>query len=106
MITAKKIYQEILELPLKERERLFIIIAKHGFEKEFYTHDEVFSAIKDAPFTVKEAAEYLEVAEITVRRLVRENKLKSGRLGRNITFDVDDLKTFKQKIANKYAKDY
>lgn len=97
MITAKKVYREILDMPLKERERLFIIIAKHGFEKEFYTHDDVFSAINDSPFTVKEAAEYLEVAEITVRRLVKENKLKSGKLGRNIFFDVDDLKTFKRK---------
>ncbi len=27
MITAKKVYKEILEMPLKERERLFSVIA-------------------------------------------------------------------------------
>lgn len=97
MITAKKVYQDILDMPLKERERLFIIIAKHGFEKEFYTHDEVFADLKESPFTVKESAEYLEVAEITVRRLVKENKLKAGKLGKNLTFDVDELRSFKRK---------
>lgn len=50
------------------RERLFSIIARYGFEQEHYTHDEVFDDIRRSPFTIKEAAEYLEMAEITVRR--------------------------------------
>ncbi|MEW6215414.1 MAG: helix-turn-helix domain-containing protein [Nitrospirota bacterium] len=97
MITAEKVYKEILEMPVKEREKLFTVIAKRGFEKDFYTHDEVFDDIRQAPFTIREAAEYLEVAEITVRRWVADGNLKAKRIGRNIVFDADDLKEFKKK---------
>lgn len=97
MITAKQVYKEILEMPVKERERLFTVIARRGFEKDHYTHDEVFEDIKKSPFTIKEAAEYLEVAEITIRRWVSEGMLKSKRIGRNIVFYADDLKAFKKE---------
>jgi excisionase family DNA binding protein len=97
MITAEKIYREILEMPVKEREKLFTVIAKRGFEKDLYTHDEVFDDIKRSPFTIKEASEYLEVAEITVRRWVKDDILKSKRIGKNIVFDADILKEFKRK---------
>ncbi|MBI3814781.1 MAG: helix-turn-helix domain-containing protein [Nitrospinae bacterium] len=96
-ITAEKVYREILEMPLKEREKLFTVIARQGFEKEFYTHDEVFDDIRREPFTIKEAAEYLEVAEITVRRWVKTVGLKARKIGKNIVFDVDDLKAFKRQ---------
>jgi excisionase family DNA binding protein len=97
MITAKKVYNEILDMPIKERERLFSIIARIGFEKEHYTHAEVFSDIRQTPFTIKEASEYLGVAEITVRRWVRDGILKHSRLGKNIVFDPDTLKAFKRQ---------
>ncbi|MBI4839253.1 MAG: helix-turn-helix domain-containing protein [Nitrospirae bacterium] len=97
MITAEKVYKEILSLPVKEREKLFTVIARRGFEKEFYTHDEVFSDIREMPFIIREAAEYLEVAEITVRRWAKEGILKSKKLGKNIVFDADVLKEFKRK---------
>jgi len=96
MITAKKVYREILEMPVKERERLFTVIARRGFEKDLYTHDEVFDDIRRSPFTIKEAAAYLEMAEITVRRWVYDGILKSKRIGKNIVFDIDDLKAFKK----------
>lgn len=97
MITARKVYKEILDMPIIERERLFSIIARLGFEKEHYIHAEVFSDIRQSPFTIKEAAEYLEVAEITVRRWVRDGILKHNRIGRNIVFDPDVLKAFKRQ---------
>lgn len=97
MITAEKVYREILKMPPKERERLFAVIGRRGFERDFYTHDEVFDDIRRSPFTVKEAAEYLEAAEITVRRWAKDGGLKSRRLGRNIVFDADVLKEFKRK---------
>lgn len=97
MITAEKVYREILEMPLKEREKLFTVIARQGFEKDLYTHTEVFGDIRQSPFTIKEAAEYLEVAEITVRRWVKNSAIKSKRLGKNIVFAPDDLKEFKRK---------
>jgi len=106
MITAEKIYKEILEMPVKEREKLFIVIAKRGFEKDIYSHEEVFEDIRQAPFTIREAAEYLEVAEITVRRWVRDNILKFKRIGRNIVFDADVLKEFKKKRQGKMNKKF
>jgi hypothetical protein len=50
---------------VEEREKLFTTIARRGFEKDLYTHDEVFDDIRRSPFSLKEAAEYLDVAEIT-----------------------------------------
>jgi len=96
MITAEKVYNEILDMPLKERERLFAVIARRGFEKDLYSHDEVFDEIRQTPFTVKEAAEYLEIAEITLRRWIKSGKIKYKRVVRNILFDPDELKTFKK----------
>lgn len=97
MLTARKVYKDILDMPIRERERLFSIIARLGFEKEHYTHAEVFSDIRQSPFTIKEAAEYFEVAEITVRRWVKDGILKHDRIGKNIVFDPDELKAFKQR---------
>jgi hypothetical protein len=34
---------------IKERERLFAVIARRGFEKEVYSHDEVFGDLWDSP---------------------------------------------------------
>ena len=96
-ITAEKVYKEILEMQVKEREKLFTVIGRQGFEKEVYTHDEVFDDIRQSPFTIKEAAEYLEVAEITIRRWVKQGILKFKRIGKNIVFDADELKSFKKK---------
>lgn len=96
MITAEKVYKELTRMPVKEREKLFAVIARRGFEKDIYEHDEVFEAIRTAPFTIKEAAEYLEVAEITVRRWVKDAVLQHKKLGRTIVFDPDELKDFKK----------
>lgn len=85
-------------MPIKEREKLFTVIARRGFVKEFYSHDEVFDEIRESPFTIKEAAEYFEVAEITVRRWLNSGKLIGKRVGRNIVFDADELKKLKRDI--------
>lgn len=102
MITAEKVYKEMLKMPVKERERLFTVIARKGFEKELYTHSEVFGDIRQVPFSIKEASEYLEVAEITVRRWVKDGALESTKIGRNIVFDAAVLKDFKKK-RNHYS---
>lgn len=96
MITAERIYKKIIEMPVNKRERLFTIIARRGFEKDSYTHDEVFDDIRKTPFTLKESAEYLGVAEITVRRWIKEGRLASKKIGKNIVFDADELKAFKK----------
>jgi excisionase family DNA binding protein len=98
MTTAESVYHQILEMPVAERERLFGLIARRGFEKDLYTFNEVFDDLKGSPFTVKEAAEYLEVSEITVRRLVKRGSLKVvGKIGRSLVFDIDELRVWKRK---------
>ena len=103
MITAEKIYKDIINMPVKEREKLFAAIARKGFEKDFYTHDEVFDEIRESPFTIKEAAEYLEIAEITLRRWVKSGTIEHKRVGRNIVFDPDELKSFKRRYHRSKA---
>ena len=97
MITAEKVYKDILKMPVPEREKLFATIARKGFEKDFYTHDEVFDDIRKSPFSLKDAAEYLEVAEITVRRWVKTGKLDFKRIGKNFVFDPNELKAIKKQ---------
>jgi excisionase family DNA binding protein len=97
MITAEKVYEDILKMPVPEREKLFATIARKGFEKNLYTHGEVFDDIRKSPFSLKEAAEYLEVAEITIRRWAKTGKLGYKRIGKNFAFDPDELKAIKKQ---------
>ena len=97
MVTAEKIYKDILKMSVPEREKLFATIARKGFEKDLYAHDEVFDEIRKSPFSLKEAAEYLEIAEITVRRWVKAGKLDDKRIGKNFVFDPDELKAIKKQ---------
>jgi excisionase family DNA binding protein len=95
MITAEKIYRDMVEMPVKEREKLFAVIARQGFVKDRYFQQEVFDDIHRVPFTAKEAAEYLEIAEITLRRWVKAGKISFQRMGRSLLFEADQLKAFK-----------
>ena len=97
MVTAEKVYKDILKMSVPEREKLFATIARKGFEKDLYAHDEVFDEIRKSPFSLKEAAEYLEIAEITVRRWVKAGKLDDKRIGKNFVFDPDELKALKKQ---------
>jgi excisionase family DNA binding protein len=101
VITAESVYKDLLKMPVAEREKLFVTIARRGFEKDSYKHDEVFDDIRQSPFSLKEAAEYLEVADITIRRWVKEDKLNYKKIGRNLVFDPDDLKAAKKKKLKK-----
>jgi len=38
-----------VEMPTAERAKLFATIARRGFEKDFYSHDEVFNEIRQSP---------------------------------------------------------
>jgi excisionase family DNA binding protein len=92
--SAEQIYKDIVLLPVAERERLFALIARKGFDKDEYTYDEVFGDIPPT-LTIKESAEYLDVAEITVRRWAKEGKLPFHKVGKNYVFAVDDLRKMK-----------
>ncbi len=88
-------------MPVGEREKLFAVIARKGFEKDSYSYEEVFGDIRKTPFTVREAAEYLDAAEITLRRWVQAGHILSEKVGKNIVFDPDELKQFKKSKSKK-----
>ena len=100
MNTAEKIYKDIITLPMAERERLFSLIARKGFDKDNYTYDEVFGDLPST-LTIKESSEYLEVAEVTVQRWTKEGKLPFRKVGKNYVFGVDDLRKLKRKQLSK-----
>ena len=93
---TEKIYKDIVLLPVNEREKLFSLIARKGFDKDEYSYEEVFGDIP-ATFTIRESAEYLDVAEVTVRRWAKEGKLPFQKVGKNYVFTVDDLRKLRQK---------
>ncbi len=94
--SAEKIYKDIVLLPMAERERLFSLIARRGFDKDEYTYNEVFGDIPST-LTIRESSKYLEVAEVTVRRWAKEGKLPFSKVGKNYVFAVDDLRKLKRK---------
>jgi excisionase family DNA binding protein len=100
MNRAEKIYKDIITLPMTEREKLFSLIARKGFDKDYYSYGEVFD---DIPLTVtiKETSEYMDVAEITIRRWAKEGKLPYDQVGKNYVFRVDDLREMKRKMPRK-----
>lgn len=100
MNRAEKIYKDIITLPMAEREKLFSLIARKGFDKDYYAYDEVFDNIP-ATFTIKETSEYMELAEITIRRWAKEGKLPYDKVGKNYVFRVDDLREIKRKMPRK-----
>jgi hypothetical protein len=44
-------------MQVEERKKLFRVIARKGFEKDFYIHEEVFGDIRESPFMLREAAD-------------------------------------------------
>ncbi len=46
MKTAQKVYKEILDMSIGEREKLFAVIAIRGFEKDYYNHGEVRQVVR------------------------------------------------------------
>ena len=76
-------------------------ISNDKLVKEIKSFEEVFGDIRESPFILREAAEYLEVDEITLRRWVQSGLIPYGKVGRNIVFDPDELKRVKKSKAKK-----
>ena len=55
------------------------MMSTDGLNLEHKNKKEVFDDIRRSPFSLKEAAEYLDVAEITLRRWIKAGKL-NGKL--------------------------
>lgn len=52
-------------------------------------------------FTVSQIAENLKVHPITIRRYIKEGKLKAFRAGGNVRISAQDLKAFTQSFVPK-----
>ena len=98
LMTAEDLYAEMEQMPSSERTRFFLMLADKAFRKDDYTHDQVFGDAYHEPFSVPEAAEYLEVSVSTLRRYVQSGKLKPAQVvGRSQLFNASDLRMFKRK---------
>jgi len=96
-ITAEDLYAEMEQMPSSERTRFFLLLASKAFREEDYTHDQVFGDVHREPFSVPEAAEYLEVSVPTLRRYVQSGKLRPAQtIGRSQLFNASDLRLLKR----------
>ena len=101
LLTAEDLLSEMKAMPPAERGRFFALLGFKFFQDDNLTHEEVFGHLKDAEFSAREAAEYLEVSIATLRRYVQSGKLNPSRLvGRSQMFPARDLKVFKRSLRN------
>lgn len=99
--TAEDLFAAMKGMPSSERVRFFTLLGENVFEKENFSHEEVFGGIANAEFTVSEASEYLEVSVPTFRRYVQGKKIMPIHvIGRNQFFAVQDLKSFKRSLRD------
>lgn len=97
--TAEDLFAAVKEMPPLERVRFFTLLGESTFDKENFSHAEVFGDVLNSEFTVDEAAEYLEVSVSTIRRYVQGEKISPVRVvGRNQFFSAMDLKSFKKSL--------
>ena len=80
--------------------KFFSFLGKHLFGSNEFTHKEVFGHLNEEHFSVKDAAEYLEISLPTLRRYVSAEKIKPTKtIGRSQLFSAKDLRQLKQKMA-------
>ena len=101
MLTAERVIEEIYLLPIAEREKVarhiiaFGIKGLHQDVPEILNIKEWQDEIARKPFNLKEAAEYLGVSSVTLRRWVKAGRVSASKIGRAYTFDVKHLKQLK-----------
>jgi excisionase family DNA binding protein len=84
--------------------KFFSLMGKHLSGLKELTHEEVFGHLNEEHFSVKDAAEYLEISLTTLRRYVNAKKIKPVKTtGRSQLFSAKDLRQLKQKNSVKYA---
>jgi len=74
-VTADELFAAIRNMPSTERARFFSMLGANAFQKEDYSHEQVFGDLENDEFTASEAAEYLEVSLPTFRRYVQSKKI-------------------------------
>jgi excisionase family DNA binding protein len=107
MLTAEKVIEEIYLLPLDERKKIARHIIEFGIRGPQRDVPEVLDIklwqdeIAEKPFNLKEAAEYLGVSSVTLRRWVKAGRVSASKIGRAYTFDVRVLKKLKKDHITK-----
>ncbi len=102
MATAEKVIKEIYLLPMGEREKVARHIIEFGIKGRHPDVPEILDIkgwqddIARKPFNLKQAAEYLGVSPITLRRWVKAGRVSAHKIGRAYTFDVRGLKELKR----------
>jgi excisionase family DNA binding protein len=97
--TAAAIFRIFTKLPTDERTEFYRLMGEASTQthQENFSYEEVFGHLKDAEFTSREAADYLEVSMSTLRRFVRDGKLEaSSEVGRSQLFATEKLRAFKR----------
>jgi len=96
-MNAEDMFIEMKRMPSAERIKLFSLLAANAFRDNDFTHEQVFGALHQEPFSATEAAEYLEISMPTLRRHVQSGKLvPSHVVGRNQMFSAQSLRAFKR----------
>lgn len=102
MLNAKKVLDEIYLLPIKEREKVAFHIINFGIRNAGSEMPEILDLqawqdeLSRKPFNLKQAADYLGISPVTIRRWVKNGRLAACKAGRAYTFDLKDLKKFKK----------
>ncbi len=102
MLNAEKILKEIYRLPINEREKVAFHIIHFGIKAAPSETPEILNLqswqeeLSRKPFNLKQAAEYLGISTVTIRRWVKSGRLSACKAGRAYTFEVKDLKAFKK----------
>ena len=105
MKMIEKVIKEIYLLPMDERERVVRHIIEFGIKGRLPDVPEILDIkgwqddIARKPFNLKQAAEYLGVSSITLRRWVKAGRVSTHKIGRAYTFDVRGLKELKRSHA-------
>ena len=103
MLTAQKVIHEIFLLPKEEKEKLAYHITQYGIMGAHRDSPEILDLklwqddIAGKPFNINQASEYLGISAVTLRRWVKKGRLVACKAGRAYTFDVLDLKRFKNE---------
>lgn len=98
-MTAKELFEDLQALPATERGNFFLLLESQAFRDDHFTHEQVFGHLADELFTVREAAEYLEMSVPNFRRYVRRGQITPVQIvGRNQMFATHPLKVLKRAL--------
>lgn len=102
MLNAEKVLKEIYRLPINEREKVAFHLIHFGIRATAAETPEILDLrswqeeLSGKPFNLKQAAEYLGISTVTIRRWVKSGRLTACKAGRAYTFEVKALKAFKR----------